>query len=580
MSALSDLQKKLEKESQGIMFPFSAKTPTVDTTQQVYNSATDGIMNMQGKKYVGPDSVVQYGAEGQRNLKQIEAPMLPQFDATQFPKAGEGIVQTPTPINPPTIGPIQPLEPDQPAVDPCPSGFKFDPQLQRCVPIERQQGDRRDRQVVVDGRRNIGDTAQALGQVFNRKILENQGITQDGTYKDDVTYIIDNNIPWLSLIPVIGTPLNIFQKNKADKQLQTLNNLDGVSVTQNKKGKNIVKVNNEYGKISVQRAMTEESLKGNLASTQKTNPDGSLIRDEFGRIQIIGPISQQTFGKIDEAFYERDKDFKTSIKTPIRQTGGDASVMEEVQRRQASTTTAAPTIGSQAASGADAQKGLMTDNRKFDTISEPAGQQPDFLGQQPERGLSTSERKKEEKRQKDRLGSGENIDQSIIDANKKDSDREAQKQTGDPTMRAVTDRYGNPVRDSNGKVVLNPDPDAGRSGGGSGGGKPKSIVCTAMYQSTGLQDWAKAMKIWHIYQKRYLTMQHQEGYHKLFKPFVKGMHINKSIKALGSHVAKHRTQHLKHIMFNSKPSLLGKIYNNLLEPICYITGVIKTWKKK
>ena len=80
MSALSDLQKKLEKESQGIMFPFSASTSTVDTTQNVYNSATDGIMNMQGKKYVGPDSIVQYGAEGQRNLKQIEAPMLPQFD--------------------------------------------------------------------------------------------------------------------------------------------------------------------------------------------------------------------------------------------------------------------------------------------------------------------------------------------------------------------------------------------------------------------------------------------------------------------------------------------------------------------
>jgi hypothetical protein len=144
-------------------------------------------------------------------------------------------------------------------------------------------------------------------------------------------------------------------------------------------------------------------------------------------------------------------------------------------------------------------------------------------------------------------------------------------------MRALTDRYGNAVRDSNDKVVTNPAP---KSGGGGGGGSPKSIVCTAMYQSTGLQDWAKAMRIWYIYQKKYLTMQHQEGYHKLFKPFVKGMHKNKIIKALGSHVAKHRTQHLKHIMFNSKPSLLGKIYSNLLEPLCYITGVIKTWKKK
>ncbi len=114
----------------------------------------------------------------------------------------------------------------------------------------------------------------------------------------------------------------------------------------------------------------------------------------------------------------------------------------------------------------------------------------------------------------------------------------------------------------------NPDNDGGDKGSDSG----KSIVCTAMYQTTGLQDWAKAMKIWYIYQKRYLTIQHQEGYHKLFKPFVKGMHKSNIIKIIGAHFAKHRTQHLKHVMFNSKPSLLGKIYNKILEPICYWAG--------
>ena len=109
----------------------------------------------------------------------------------------------------------------------------------------------------------------------------------------------------------------------------------------------------------------------------------------------------------------------------------------------------------------------------------------------------------------------------------------------------------------------------GDTGQDSGG---KSIVCTAMYQTTGLQDWAKAMKIWYIYQKKYLTIQHQEGYHKLFKPFVKAMHKSNTIKAIGAHFAKHRTQHLKYVMFNSKPSLLGKIYNKILEPLCYWAG--------
>jgi hypothetical protein len=114
--------------------------------------------------------------------------------------------------------------------------------------------------------------------------------------------------------------------------------------------------------------------------------------------------------------------------------------------------------------------------------------------------------------------------------------------------------------------------DFSKDEGGTGGGGGKSIVCTAMYQTTGLEDWKKAMKIWYIYQKKYLTIQHQEGYHKLFKPFVKGMHKSKIIKAIGAHIAKHRTQHLKHVMFNSKSSLLGKIYNKILEPICYWVG--------
>ena len=71
-------------------------------------------------------------------------------------------------------------------------------------------------------------------------------------------------------------------------------------------------------------------------------------------------------------------------------------------------------------------------------------------------------------------------------------------------------------RAKQGKKAQNPNlrAGAGKEGGGTSG---KSIVCTAMYQTTGLEDWSKAMKIWYIYQKKYLTIQHQEGYHKLLK---------------------------------------------------------------
>ena len=159
MSALSDLQKKLEQEAQGIMFPFSANANTVSTTQNVYDSATDGIMTMQGQKYVGPDAVIQYGTEEQdyqRQLKQIEAPMLPQFDETQFPKAGEGIMQTPTPAPTPTTTPV---EPEAPAIDPCPPGFVYDPIKKVCVPIEQPKSDR---DTTVTEPRNLTDTAKSL----------------------------------------------------------------------------------------------------------------------------------------------------------------------------------------------------------------------------------------------------------------------------------------------------------------------------------------------------------------------------------------------------------------------------------
>ena len=112
--------------------------------------------------------------------------------------------------------------------------------------------------------------------------------------------------------------------------------------------------------------------------------------------------------------------------------------------------------------------------------------------------------------------------------------------------------------------------------GGSDDSGSSKIVCTAMYKTTGLEEWKKHIRVWQIFERKYLTPYHEKGYHILFKPFVRGMHKSNIIKALGAHVAKHRTQDLKHIMFNSKPSLIGRIYRKILEPICYLVG--KLWQ--
>ena len=114
-------------------------------------------------------------------------------------------------------------------------------------------------------------------------------------------------------------------------------------------------------------------------------------------------------------------------------------------------------------------------------------------------------------------------------------------------------------------------------GGNGGGGGGKSIICTQMYQQTQLEDWKKTMQLWYIFQKKYLTIEHQKGYHFLFKPFVSGMKKSKILTAIGKHCAIARTNDIKHIMFGTPFSLLGRLVRLVTEPVCYITGKIKSW---
>ena len=124
---------------------------------------------------------------------------------------------------------------------------------------------------------------------------------------------------------------------------------------------------------------------------------------------------------------------------------------------------------------------------------------------------------------------------------------------------------------------------AGQGSAGNTGSKSKKkdkIICTEMYRQTNLHDWKEAMKLWYLFQKKHLTPTHQVGYHFLFKPFVKGMKKSKILTAIGSHFAKQRTKDIKHIMFGTKYSLLGRIYRIIFEPICYTTGLLLTYKEK
>lgn len=299
--ALDDLSQTLEKESEalkGIMFPFKTKVKPVTVEQNVYDASTDGIMTVQNTQYTGPDATIQYGDNYRRELKEIEKGMLSQFDQSQFPDVGTGRVETRGfPMAQPADTTLTP-QPEQPVIDPCPPGFKLVDGV--CQPIEQDSGE--DRQEFINKPRNIGDTAQALSQITN--VMQEQGV---GTFGKDVNYTIDNSTI-LSKLGFLGKLVDgIIFKGPADKKLQTLGDTKGINVSENEDGTFNVNITEE-GKTNFGRLQTKESLAGNIASTQKTDSRGNIIRAPNGELMIVGPLTLSAFGKTNL--------FKPTTRTP------------------------------------------------------------------------------------------------------------------------------------------------------------------------------------------------------------------------------------------------------------------------
>ena len=122
---------------------------------------------------------------------------------------------------------------------------------------------------------------------------------------------------------------------------------------------------------------------------------------------------------------------------------------------------------------------------------------------------------------------------------------------------------------------------------GGGDGPDGKIVCTEMYKQTRLEDWKNDMKIWGLHTTTHLTPYHQNGYHVLFKPWVRGMRKYKWLMLSGGWLAKRRTQHLKHVLSNSgyfefginkneKDDIVGNIWCKVWHPVSYIVGKLKS----
>lgn len=324
----------LSQESSGIIFPFRTNVKPVKTEQQVY-TPTEGIMNVKGTAYEGPSAVITYGTEEQgypRQLKEIEKGMLPQFDQSKFPEVGKGKIETTAPAVLP-IDTATPID-DKPLMDPCPPGFKLDPIKKICVPIEKPKSEKKDIGPT-NPPRNIGPLANSVSQVADA-IQKQGGLYKDGQFKEVVTLEIDNSTI-LSKFGFLGKFIDdVFIKGPADKKfLETFGNrvgddkdiftpkYDGITVSKDKDGKVKAKFN-QKGKETFDRLATEESLKGNLASTQKKDNQGNIIVAPNGQPMIVGPISATPFGTTSGANFgdQRPKSKKTfKGGTPKKGTG-------------------------------------------------------------------------------------------------------------------------------------------------------------------------------------------------------------------------------------------------------------------
>jgi len=110
---------------------------------------------------------------------------------------------------------------------------------------------------------------------------------------------------------------------------------------------------------------------------------------------------------------------------------------------------------------------------------------------------------------------------------------------------------------------------------GGGGGK---IVCSMMNEFYGTSPFRN--RVWLLHSESMPNAKViEKGYHTIFLPLVefakKDGFLNKVVRKSLEHIARHRTADVYREMRNGKRDVLGRMYRNILEPICYLTGKMK-----
>jgi hypothetical protein len=442
----------------------------------------------------GPTGVISYGTTEEGTPR-----VLTDYRTGEMTYADTG-----EPYVPPTgeeeEAPIGPEE----GIIPCDPGYVYDPITSSCVKIDTEKTDKLE---FVNRPRDIGATAKATTSIT--KAIKEQGLP---AYGEDANYTIDNST-FLSNFGLIGKLVDdVLIKGPADDRLlqfgkYTTLPTEGINVTKNADGTLNANIT-EQGKINFGNIQTDESLRGNLATTQKTDRNGNIIMAPNNTPMIVGPIKINSFGKQTDRVLSQEEIDRNKAEA-------DRKAKQAEDRRKGIMEFKAPAKGTVTSSP------IQKDKDKKDT--------PKYTG--PSKSKDDIEKE---------------LDNALKGVITEKDKQAAKKTTG-----------GNANKSDKGK-----------------------IVCTMMNESYGFGSFRN--KVWLAHSAK-LSKEYEVGYHALFLPLVKYAKqkgfTNNIVKNALEHIARHRTVDIRKQQYN-KVDVLGRTYRTILEPLCYITGRIKLWKKK
>jgi len=573
MSTLSELQKKLQQESQGIMFPFSAATSAVNTTQQVYDSSTDGIMTMTGKKYTGPNAVVQYGTEAQgypRQLKQIEAPMLPQV--SNLPPQGTGIVENAPGTTVPD--PITETPVEQPVVNPCPSGYRLVNGVCQLIPQ----------------RNDDEPPIQPRGENVYKNSLK--GFLRHEELKNAI-----NNSSYETMAGIGETGPQRLSDIVTTESTQTI----GGSTTNDLQDKGVVIPDAEGGTAGYIMGTA-----GTTPGTQITNSTAAFDIDVTKELQTakldaiaIGVIFNKILpGLGTVAGFLFNKNYKNNL---LGQLNGlaDFGILNK------------PEEGFKITKSADGKNNIISGvsttaeskNKIRQLYSDALPEfnsktrkelSTEYLGKTKEyqealfkggnRSLMEGVSDKEQKDYADRTSQGgfggfeARNDRSAKGNQAREDARKKAEVAADKYSKEKADAKANPDNswkdkynwsgpDNSGKIIEEKKKE--NRGSGSGSGKSR-VICTELHSTGELstKDWIRDTQ----FTFKHLSKTHVKGYLAWAIPTVKHIQKYKMYRKLWKHIAQHRANDIAWRLNQGKFDVLGRVYASIGESLCWVIG--------